>query len=63
MTNILKRSRMKGGKEMKDKNETLKAMAIKLLKQGRSLEQVGYLTALPYDVLKIMKQKIVDGLL
>ena len=63
MTNILRRSRMRGRKSTNDKEETLRRMAISLLKQGRSLEQVGYLTDLPYEILKKMKQKIVEGVL
>ena len=54
---------MRGRKSTNDKEETLRRMAISLLKQGRSLEQVGYLTDLPYEILKKMKQKIVDGVL
>ena len=54
---------MRGRNNAKSKLETLKSMALKLLKQGRSIEQVGYLTDLSYDDLKIMKRKIVDGLL
>ena len=63
MATILRRSRMRGRNNAKSKLETLKSMALKLLKQGRSIEQVGYLTDLSYDDLKIMKRKIVDGLL
>ena len=62
MATILRRSRMRGRNNAKSKLETLKSMALKLLKQG-SIEQVGYLTDLSYDDLKIMKRKIVDGLL
>jgi hypothetical protein len=42
------------------KIEILKSIALKLLKQGRSISQVVYLTDLPYSDVNILKHRMTD---
>jgi hypothetical protein len=43
---------------MRKKMEILRSIALKLLKQGRSVDQVVYLTDLSYDDVDVLKRKM-----